>query len=157
MCIVACQILGELKGARGISIISTAVEGNLIHQAAEQMRIERKLRQHRDANHIRGFTQVCHLPSAIERCARSLLQSGAHSLKSLFVGGYVTGHLDRTRLAAADSRTRRVYAEHGAHSMAHFMAQEYHRSAANETSVFPCFCSSCGNLSTFAFALVVRF
>ncbi|KAL1510624.1 hypothetical protein AB1Y20_006925 [Prymnesium parvum] len=68
------KFLGELKGARGISIISTAIEGNLITQAHEQMEIERKLRQHRDANHIRGFTQVV-MSNDISTALDSLLQT----------------------------------------------------------------------------------
>ena len=51
-------LLKQLKGARGVTIISTAVEGELIKSASTQMRIERKLRQQRDEQNIRGFTQV---------------------------------------------------------------------------------------------------
>jgi len=52
------DFLGQLKGARGISIISTAVEGVLEDDAAVQMHIENELRKQRDAGGIRGFTQA---------------------------------------------------------------------------------------------------
>jgi len=61
--------VGQLKGARGITIISTAIEGELHDDAATQMRIERKLRQARDDHQIRGFTQVVmsnDVPTALE-------------------------------------------------------------------------------------------
>jgi len=50
--------LAELKGSRGISIISTAIEGELEKEAGEQREVEAKLRHHRDTNGIAGFTQV---------------------------------------------------------------------------------------------------
>jgi len=68
------QILGELKGARGISIISTAVQGNLVERAQEQMEIERKLREHRDKHKIQGFTQVV-MTEDISSALDSLLQT----------------------------------------------------------------------------------
>jgi len=68
------QILGELKGARGISIISTAVQGSLVSSAADQGEIERKLRQHRDAHKIQGFTQVV-MSEDISSALDSLLQT----------------------------------------------------------------------------------
>ena len=68
------EFLAQLKGARGISIISTALAGDLMHDAAKQMRIEKKLRQTRDAHHLRGFTQVV-MSSDIETALDSLLQT----------------------------------------------------------------------------------
>ena len=66
--------LAELKGSRGVSIISTAVEGDLITNAAEQREIETKLREHRDANGIRGFTQVV-MTRDVSTALDSLLQT----------------------------------------------------------------------------------
>jgi len=68
------QLLGELKGARGISIISTAIEGSLIDNADRQLNIEQKLREHRDKHGIQGFTQVV-MSESIESALDSLLQT----------------------------------------------------------------------------------
>ena len=66
--------VNQLKGARGVTIISTAVEGELIKSASTQMRIERKLRQQRDEQNIRGFTQVV-MTEDISTALDSLLQT----------------------------------------------------------------------------------
>ena len=50
--------VNQLKGARGVTIISTAIGGDLIKSAGTQMRIERTLRRQRDEQGIHGFTQV---------------------------------------------------------------------------------------------------
>ena len=66
--------VGQFKGARGITIISTAIQGDLMADAAVQMRVEKKLRQARDDHQIRGFTQVVmseDIPTALD----SLLQT----------------------------------------------------------------------------------
>ena len=50
--------VNQLKGARGVTIISTAISGDLMKSAGTQMRIERTLRRQRDEQGIHGFTQV---------------------------------------------------------------------------------------------------
>ena len=50
--------VNQLKGARGVTIISTAVPGDLTRSAGTQMRIERTLRRQRDEQGIHGFTQA---------------------------------------------------------------------------------------------------
>ena len=52
------DFVAQLKGARGISILSTAIEGVFEDDAEVQMRIETRLREQRDAKGIRGFTQA---------------------------------------------------------------------------------------------------
>jgi len=68
------EFVGQLKGAGGISIISTALEGDLTTNAATQMRIERRLRRERDQYKIRGFTQVV-MSTSIEIALDSLMQT----------------------------------------------------------------------------------
>ncbi len=50
--------VGQLKGARGITIISTAIEGSLIDAAEAQFRIEQRLRQKRDQGRGRAASAL---------------------------------------------------------------------------------------------------
>mmetsp|Transcript_6967 Transcript_6967/g.11707 ORF Transcript_6967/g.11707 Transcript_6967/m.11707 type:complete len:1007 (-) Transcript_6967:338-3358(-) len=68
------DFIGQLKGARGITILSTAIEGDLVHDAQVQMRIESRMRQLRDEHHIKGFTQVV-MTRDMETALDSLLQT----------------------------------------------------------------------------------
>lgn len=65
---------GQLKGARGVTIISTAIEGRLEDSAATQMRVEKRIRKLRDEEGVRGFTQVV-MTEDVETALDSLLQT----------------------------------------------------------------------------------
>ena len=66
--------VNQLKGARGVTIISTAISGDLMKSAGTQMRIERTLRRQRDEQGIHGFTQVV-MSEHVETALDSLLQT----------------------------------------------------------------------------------
>ena len=78
--------VNQLKGARGVTIISTAISGDLMKSAGTQMRIERTLRRQRDEQGIHGFTQVV-MSEHVETALDSLLQTaGLGGLGSGFWG-----------------------------------------------------------------------
>ena len=57
-----------------MTIISTAISGDLMKSAGTQMRIERTLRRQRDEQGIHGFTQVV-MSEHVETALDSLLQT----------------------------------------------------------------------------------
>ena len=54
----ALTFVSQLKGGRGLSILGSVVPGRIATAAETRKRVEQSLRQQRDANKIRGFTQV---------------------------------------------------------------------------------------------------
>jgi hypothetical protein len=58
----AIQLLQQLKGGRGLSILGSVVKGTLAHNAGLRTATERSLRTQRDRYKLRGFVQciMCH-------------------------------------------------------------------------------------------------
>ena len=121
--------VNQLKGARGVTIISTAIGGDLIKSAGTQMRIERTLRRQRDEQGIHGFTQVA--------APRERARVGGWVAASVACGGGPdrSCSLEHTRLQPQSQMIAALVAHTVAASITHTVAASstYGRSSLHAT------------------------